>query len=165
MCIIFDRLNFMNKNISKNKRINLNYVILSKYTAGLALQGWEARSIRVNNPDLSSSFIKIKNNELYANFRIDPAKTIARISVSLKERDKKLLLHKREINRLSGILSANPRYTLVPDNLYWKGNLAKITVCLVKPRKFKDTKKYIKERDLKKSINKNLKQFQWKEKI
>lgn len=129
-----------------NKKALHNYHILERIEAGIALTGSEAKSIRQGRIDLSESYVRVMNGEIYlinAN--------IARYAQTSQSnydptRSRKLLMHKHQIQTLMGKTSGS-NITLVPVALYEKSNRFKVEVGLAKSKKEFDKRKAIKERD------------------
>ena len=126
-----------------NRRARHKYSILEKVEVGIMLSGAEIKSIRAGRVDLSESFARIKDGEVYlVNAFINPWMGSQKFSDSRRER--KLLLHKKQILNWQGKI-AGGKLTLVPIAIYIKGNLAKVDLALAKSRA-----KYDKRADLKK---------------
>lgn len=125
------------KIIAQNKKAYHDYFIVEKYEAGLALFGTEIKSLRAGNVNLKDSFCRIYNGELYAlGVHISPYE---KGNVFNKDplREKKLLMHKKEIMRLQGHV-AKEGYSLIPLSLYFSGSYVKVEVGLCKGKKLYD---------------------------
>lgn len=126
-----------------NRRARQKYQILEKVEAGIVLTGAEIKSIRAGRVDLSESFARIRDEEvILVNAFMNPWMGSQKYADSRRER--KLLLHKRQILNLLGKISAG-KMTLVPVSIYIKGNLAKVELALAKSKA-----KYDKRADLRK---------------
>lgn len=135
------------KTICTNKKAFHDYHIEDKYEAGIVLTGTEVKSLREGKANLKDSYAKIKNGEVYLiNAHISPY-SCGNIYNHEPKRDRKLLLHKREINRLIG--KVNERgYTIVPLALYFnKRNIAKVELGIAKGKTLYDKRESIKRRD------------------
>lgn len=115
----------MNKIIAKNPTARHNYTIEDTLETGIVLSGTEIKSIRNGKVNLKDSYASIKNGELYIyNLHISPYE-FGNIYNKDPLRDRKLLVNKREINRLFGLIKQKG-YSLVPISLYFKGNFVKV---------------------------------------
>ena len=147
--------------IANNKKAFHEYFIEDTIEAGIVLVGSEVKSVRDGGMSLSESFVNIKNNEVFLkNAYIKPfEKTSAFIPDS--HRDRKLLLNKREIAKLSRAIKEKG-YTIVPIKVYFKNNKVKVQIGLAKGKKLYDKKETLKERSLDKEIKqatKNIRTF------
>lgn len=132
------------KVIAQNKKANHDYFIEETYEAGIVLQGTEIKSIRAGRVNLKDSFARVQNGEVFLhNMHISPYEQGNRYNHD-PLRTRKLLLHKREINKLIGY-TKEQGYTLVPLKLYIKNGFAKLLVGIGKGKK-----QYDKREDLKK---------------
>ena len=115
----------MNKIIAKNPIARHNYTITDTIEAGIVLTGTEIKSIRNGKVNLKDSYATIKNSEAFIfSMHISPYEH-GNIFNKDPLRDRKLLLNKREINKLVGLIQSKG-YTLVPISLYFKGNKVKL---------------------------------------
>lgn len=115
----------MGKLIAKNPVARHNYTIEDTIETGIVLSGTEIKSIRNGKVNLKDSYAGIRNGEVYLyHMHISPYEQ-GNIYNKDPLRDRKLLLNKREINKLVGLIKQKG-YTLVPISLYWKGSLAKV---------------------------------------
>ena len=130
-----------------NKKAYFNYFIDSELEAGIVLKGTEIKSVRKGSVNLTDSYVRIKNNEAYIiNMFIDKYDE-GNIFNHDPTRERKLLLHKKEIKRLLELTSRDG-YTLVPVKLYIKNDKAKISIGIAKGKKLYDIRETIKIRDL-----------------
>ncbi len=130
-----------------NKKAYFNYFIDNEIEAGIVLKGTEIKSVRKGSVNLTDSYVRIKNNEAYIiNMFIDKYDE-GNIFNHDPTRERKLLLHKKEIKRLLELTSRDG-YTLVPVKLYIKNDKAKISIGIAKGKKLYDKRETIKKRDL-----------------
>lgn len=133
--------------IATNKRARHDYFIQDKYEAGIALMGWEIKSIRAGKCQLVDTYVLIKNGEAWLlNAHIEPLNTASTHVVANPTRDRKLLLHQKEIAKLFGAVNQEG-YTCVALSMYWKKHLVKVEIGLAKGKKDHDKRASIKERD------------------
>jgi len=145
------------KYILKNKKAFFDYFIEEKYEAGIVLRGTEIKSIREGHCSIADSYGKItKNNEIYLiGFIIQEYKN-AGYAKHDAVRPKKLLLHKREIWKISKkVLQAG--YTLIPLSIYLKNQIVKVELGLAKGKKLYDKRETIKKKDIDRQMEKKLK--------
>ena len=146
------------KIVATNKNANFNYFILETYEAGIVLQGCEVKSIRQNGMTLNESFIIIKNNEVFLkNAFIKPYQTRQGFAPK-PDRDRKLLLNKNEILKLTQKTSQKG-LGLVPIKVYLSHNIFKVEIGLGRGKKLYDKKDTLKERDIKKETLRQIKSF------
>src|SRR5690554_2942533 len=133
--------------IALNKKARHEYFLEDKFEAGLALQGWEIKSIREGKVNLSDSYVIIKDGEAYLlGSQIQPLNSASSHVVCDPERTRKLLLKKRELATLIG-KTEREGYTLVATALYWKKCWVKLEFYLAKGKKSHDKRDTIKDRD------------------
>jgi SsrA-binding protein len=131
----------------QNRKAKFNYFIDKEYECGIVLSGTEIKSIRKGSANFNDSFALIRNNEIYLlNMYIAPYKEGNRFNKE-ETRTRKLLMHKDEIYKLNTKLKQGG-YTLVPLKLYFKNNIAKISIGLARGKKLYDKRETIKKRDL-----------------
>lgn len=146
------------KIIATNKSINFEYFVLDRFEAGIELIGCEVKSIRLGNVSLKESFIFVRNGQMtLKNMHVAPYDKGSFSNVEPR-RDRKLLMHKKEINRLFGKIQEKG-YTLVPDKIYLKGSLVKMEVALCKGKQAFDKKRTIKDRDQKREMEREIKNY------
>jgi SsrA-binding protein len=127
-----------------NKKARFNYIIIETLEAGVVLSGFEVKSIRMGRVDLSDSFARIENNEaVLKNMYIHPFQNPPQGYIPNK--DRKLLLHRKQINSLLGRLQTG--INLIPLSLYTKKSLVKVELGLGASKKKFDKRRAIKERD------------------
>ncbi len=132
-----------------NKKAKFDYFIEEEIEAGIVLVGTEIKSLRKGSADLKDTYVRIKNNEAYIINMYIAKYEEGNIFNHDERRERKLLLHKKEIRKLEE-LSKKDGYTLIPIRAYLKKNLAKISIGVCKGKKNYDKREAIKERDLKK---------------
>lgn len=131
-----------------NRKAKFDYFIESEIEAGIVLTGTEIKSVRKGSADIKDTYVRIKNNEAYIiNMYIDKYEE-GNIFNHEERRERKLLLHKKEISKLEELIKRDG-YTLVPIRIYMKKNLAKLSIGVCKGKKNYDKRETIKERDLK----------------
>lgn len=141
-----------------NKKARSSYDILETFEAGIVLSGPEVKSLRNGGASIKDSYAQIIGSEAYiTNFHIAPYVQASIFNVD-PERKRKLLLHRREITRLSGKIKEKG-LTLVPLSVYLKGNLIKLELGLAKGRKEYRKKEVIKERDIKRDMAREVKSW------
>ena len=133
--------------IAENRKARHDYFIDERIEAGLALQGWEVKSLRDSRANLTESYALLKDGEAWligAHFApLTSASTHVKADPT---RSRKLLLHRREIDRLIGAVERKG-YTLVPLSLYWKNGRAKLALGLARGKKQHDKREAKKDRD------------------
>jgi SsrA-binding protein len=136
-----------NNTIARNKKARHDYELTSKFEAGLALQGWEVKSIRAGKANITDAYVFIKNNEAYVtNISIQPLTQASSHVISEPTRMRKLLLNKREIEELMGGLDRQG-LTIVATAMYWKACWVKLEICLARGKQDHDKRNTIKDRD------------------
>ena len=144
------------KLISKNPTAFHNYSIENKLEVGIVLSGTEIKSIRNGKANLKDSYAIIKNNEVYVvGLHISPYEH-GNIFNKDPLRDRKLLLNRREINKLI-VMTKQRGYSLVPLNMYFKGSLVKIELGVGKGKKLYDKREDIAKKDAERRIRQHAK--------
>ena len=136
-----------------NKKSNFNYYIENRIEAGISLEGTEVKSIRKGSADIKDSYIRIKDNEAYIINMYIAKYEEGNIFNHDERRERKLLLHKKEILKLKKEIELDG-ITLIPTKIYLKKNKVKVEIGIAKGKKNYDKRESIKERDLKR-INNN----------
>ena len=145
------------KIIAVNKSASFEYFIEEKYEAGIVLQGNEIKSIREGNVNMNDSFCFVRGNDVSVkNMHIAFYDKSDSFSTKDTRRDRKLLLHKSEIAKIAGKINRQG-YTLVPLKMYFKDALIKMEIALCRGKHTFDKKKSIAERDLKRSVDRDIK--------
>ncbi len=133
--------------IAVNRKVRHDFFIEETFEAGISLEGWEVKSLRDGKLQLNESYVHIRNGEAYlANALISPLKTASTHIVPESQRDRKLLLHRRELDKLIGAVERKG-YTLVPLTMYWIKGMAKLKIALAKGKQLHDKRATEKERD------------------
>ena len=147
------------KIITENREAKFEYFVEDVYEAGIHLDGGEVKSIRAGNVNLKDSYCSIYDGELLLkNMHVAVYDKAGAYNVKDSRRERRLLLHKSEINRLIGKVTQKG-FTLVPLKLYFKGSLIKVEVGLCKGKHTYDKKQAVKERDIKREIARDLKGY------
>lgn len=133
--------------IALNKRARHEYFIEENHEAGLALQGWEVKSLRAGKAQITEGYVLVKNGEAWlVGAHISPLVTTSTHVVADPTRTRKLLLHRRELDRLVGAVERKG-HTIVPLKLYWKDGRAKLEIGLAKGKQAHDKRATAKDRD------------------
>lgn len=139
-----------------NRKARHDYFIDEEYECGLVLKGTEIKAIRNGSCNIADSYAIIKKNEVYVlNMFIGVYKE-GNIFNHEETRTRKLLMHKKEILKLENKLKVSG-YTLIPLKVYFVKNRAKLLIGLCRGKKNFDKRETIKERDIKRQIDKNMK--------
>jgi len=131
-----------------NRKAKFDYFIESEIESGIVLKGTEIKSLRKGSADLKDTYVRIKNNEAYIINMYIAKYEEGNIFNHDERRERKLLLHKKEIKKLKELCDKDG-YTLIPIRAYLKKNLAKVSIGVCKGKKNYDKRESIKERDLK----------------
>jgi SsrA-binding protein len=130
-----------------NRKARFDYFIEDRYEAGLALEGWEVKSLRAGKVQIQDSYILLKNGEAYLfGALINPLPTASTHIHPDPQRNRKLLLHRHQLHKLIGAVERKG-YTLIPTAMYWKGGKAKLEIALAHGKKAHDKRETEKERD------------------
>ena len=145
------------KIIAENRKARHDYLIVDQYEAGLVLTGTEVQSLRLGRVNLKDSYARVKDGEVFLyQVHISPY-PFAYYNNHEPLRVRKLLLHKREIERLYA--KANEQgHTLVPLKIYFKAGKAKITLALAKGKRAYDKRQSIRDREQKRELDRVRKQ-------
>ena len=144
------------KTVCENRKARHDYFIHETYEAGIALQGTEVKSLRAGRANLKDSYASIQNGEIFVeNLHISPYDQ-GNIFNHDPDRPKKLLLHKREINKLYALVKQDG-YALVPLSVYFKDARVKIEVGVCKGKKNYDTREDAARRDAKREMDRAMK--------
>ncbi len=145
----------MNKLIAKNPNARHNYTIDDTLEAGIVLTGTEIKSVRNGKVNLKDAYASIKNNEVYIyQLHISPYEQ-GNIFNKDPLRERKLLLNKKEIYRLIGLIKQKG-YTLVPISLYFKNSFVKVELGIAKGKKLYDKRDEIAKKDAERYIQRHL---------
>lgn len=141
--------------IALNKRARHYYDIVDTIEAGIVLTGSEVKSLRQGQVSLSDAYAEIRGGEVYlVNMHIAPYLHAGVLNHEPK-RDRKLLLHKQEIKRLTGKVSQKG-YTLIPLSLYFKKGFVKVELALAKGKSARDRREEIRKRDEKRILEREM---------
>lgn len=133
--------------IALNKKARFEYHIEETFEAGLALAGWEVKSLRAGKAQLTDTYILVKNGEAWLlGSHFMPLNTTSTHVLADPTRTRKLLLHRKEIAKIFS-RTQDKGHTCVPLKLYWKKNLVKCELALVTGKKQHDKRATEKERD------------------
>ncbi len=134
------------KIICKNRKARFNFEIEDTMEAGISLQGSEVKSLRNGKANLSDAYAKVRNGEVFlVDAHISPYEQANRENHN-PLRDRKLLLHKRQIRKLTGKVTERG-YSLIPLKLYFKNGKVKVDLALAKGKKSFDKREAIKKKD------------------
>ena len=133
--------------IAQNRKVRHDYFIEEKFEAGLALQGWEVKSLRGGSVNLTDTYVFVKDNEAWLiGTNIMPLNTDSTHYVTEPTRTRQLLLNARELKRIEDAIKQKGR-TCVCTTLYWKGHLVKCEIALAKGKVAYDKRMDSKEKD------------------
>ena len=146
-----------NKTIAQNKKAYHDYFVLETYEAGIELFGTEVKSVRQGRVSMKDSYADVKEGEIFVHgLHISPYEK-GNIFNKDPLRDKKLLLHKREIMKLFGQVMKEG-CTLIPLSLYWKGSHVKVSLGLCKGKKLYDKRAVEAKKSAEREIDRRLKE-------
>lgn len=135
------------KDIATNRKASHDYSIEERYEAGLVLLGWEIKSLRAGKAQIAESYVLIKKGEAWLiGAHFSPLLSASTHVQADPTRTRKLLLHRRQIDTLVGLIERKG-YTLIPLNLYWKQGHIKIAIGLAKGKKQYDKRSAEKDQD------------------
>lgn len=145
------------KTIAKNKKAYHDYFVTESMEAGIELCGTEVKSLRAGRVNLKDTWCSVNNGELFINaMHISPYEQ-GNIFNRDPMRVRKLLMHKKEIMRLFGLVKQDG-YSIIPLSIYFKGSLVKVQVGLCKGKKLYDKRADIAAKDAKRNIERHLKE-------
>jgi SsrA-binding protein len=143
--------------IAVNKKARFDYFIEERFEAGLALKGWEVKSLRAGKAQITESYVIVRDGEIWLlGANITPLNSASSHVNTDPTRTRKLLLHRKEIDRLAGLVDRKG-YTLVPLELYWRRGRTKLAVGLAKGKKQYDKRATEKDRDWKRDKARTMK--------
>ncbi len=146
------------KIIAQNKKAWHDYFVDEKYEAGIALFGTEVKSVRMGQVNLKDSYCSVKDGELFVlGMHISPYEK-GNIFNREPRRERKLLMHKREIMKINGMLTQKG-YTLVPLSLYFSGKNVKVELGLCRGKKLYDKRDSIAAKEVNREIDRKMKEF------
>jgi len=130
-----------------NKRARFDYSLEDEFEAGLVLTGWEVKSLRAGKVNISDAHVILKQQEAWLlAAQIQPLPTASLHTIPDSLRTRKLLLSRRELARLIGLVERQG-YTIIPLSLYWKKNKIKMKIALAKGKKTHDKRETTKARE------------------
>jgi SsrA-binding protein len=133
--------------IALNRKSRFDYTLEDRFEAGLALEGWEVKSLRAGKVQIRDAYVTLKDGEAFLfGAVIDPLLSASTHVVPEAQRTRKLLLHRHELARLIGAVERKG-YTLVATAMYWKAGRAKLEIALAKGKKSHDNREADPERD------------------
>lgn len=145
------------KSIAKNKKAGHDYFIDDSYEAGIELFGTEVKSIRAGQVNLKDSWCDIKNGEIFVNgMHISPYEK-GNIFNRDPDRSRRLLMHRREINKLSGLVQQQG-IALIPLEMYFSGSRVKVKIGLCRGKKLYDKRDDMAKRAAQRDIERSLKE-------
>ncbi len=140
------------KMITTNRKASFSYHLLERFEAGIQLTGSEVKSLRTASANISEAYAVMKKGELWLiNANISPYEPANYLNHKPK-RDRKLLLHKRELTKIDQKLKEHG-LTIVPTRLYFKAGRAKCEIALAKGKKSYDKRESIKKRDMDRELS------------
>ena len=141
--------------VATNRQASFRYHLLERWECGIALQGSEVKALREGSAQVKDSYATVQDGEVWLhNMHIAPYGPAARENHD-PERPRKLLLHRREIERLIG-KTKEKGLTLVPTRLYFKGPVAKIEIALARGKDVGDKRRALRDRDQRREIDRAL---------
>jgi SsrA-binding protein len=133
--------------IALNKKAKFDYELSDRFEAGIVLLGWEVKSLRASKIQLTDCYVIFKDGEAWLfGAQISPLQTVSTHYVADPTRTRKLLLNRRELNRLQEA-AEQKGYTVVATAIYWKEHLVKCEIALAKGKQEHDKRETEKERD------------------
>ena len=137
----------VDKTIALNKRARHEYHLEERFEAGLVLQGWEVKAIRAGRGNMTDAYAYVKDGEIFLiGAQITPLIQASTHTIPEDRRQRKLLLHRSEIDKLIGRVERDG-YTLVPTAMYWSKNRIKLEIALAKGKQAHDKRDAAKDRD------------------
>lgn len=142
--------------ITTNRKAYFNYSIIESFDVGIKLVGNEVKSIRLNNVVIVDSFVYLKNGEVFIkNMKVSKYKNSHMMDKHDENRDKKLLLHRREINKIEKLIQG-VGVTIIPLEIFLSNNKIKVTIGVCKGKKLWNKKEDIKKRDIERDSKREL---------
>ena len=143
--------------VATNRRARHRFEILERFEAGVALKGSEVKSLRDGKAQLNEAYAVIEEGEMMLRGAHIPPYLPASTQNHEPDRPRKLLMHRREIERLIG-KTAEKGLTLVPTRIYFKGSRAKVELALAKGKEGRDRRREIRDRDVRREVERDYKQ-------
>lgn len=133
--------------IALNRKARFSYEILETFESGVALQGWEVKSIREGKVQIAEAYVLLKKSELWLfNCIINPLLSASTHVIPEASGSRKLLMHRKEINNLLGKVEQKG-FTLVPLKMYWKGHRVKLEIALARGKNLYDKRHALKAQE------------------
>jgi SsrA-binding protein len=130
-----------------NRKARHDFALEDRFEAGIALEGWEVKSLRAGQVQIRDSYVLLKGDEAFLfGALITPLPTASTHIQPDPQRTRKLLLHRHELNRLIGAVERKG-YTLIPTAMYWKSGRAKVEIALAKGKQAHDRREDERQRD------------------
>lgn len=143
--------------ILENKKAFFDYEVLERFVAGMVLEGWEVKSIRAHSANLKSSWVDIRHGEAFlGNFKVAPWKYSS--LEQLKDRERKLLLSKKEINKIERQLNERG-VSVIPLKIFEKKGRLKCEIAIAKGRKKYEKRQVLKNRSMEKEARKIMRNY------
>ena len=143
--------------VATNRRASFRFELLDRLECGVVLTGTEVKSLREGKAQIKDGYALVRDGELWLlNVHIPPYQPASRNNHE-PERERKLLVHRRELERLTG-KTAERGLTIVPTRIYFKGPHAKVEVALAKGKDFHDKRDSIRERETKREMQRELRE-------
>lgn len=137
-----------------NRRARHEYLVLETYEAGIALKGTEVKSLRAGSANLQDGYALVRKGEIWlVGLHISPFEK-GNINNHDPRRDRKLLLHRKEIRKLAGKIQEKG-LALIPLKIYFKKNIAKVEIGLCRGKKSYDKRETIRKRDVERQIQRD----------
>ncbi len=139
--------NAKSNTIALNKRARFEYFIEERLESGLSLEGWEVKALRDGRVQFGDSYVLLKDDEAWLfGCLINPLPTVSRHITADPTRTRKLLLHRKQIDRLKGAVDRKG-YSVIPTAMYWSHGRVKVEIGMAKGKKQHDKRKIEKDRD------------------
>ncbi len=135
------------KTIAVNKRARFEFHIDERIEAGIALEGWEVKSLRAGKAQFADSYVLLKDNEAFLfGCHMEPLPTVSEHDKADPTRTRKLLMHRQEIDRLVGLVERKG-FALIPTAMYFSRGRVKVEIGVARGKRQHDKRKAIKDRD------------------
>lgn len=139
--------NTPSQTIARNRRARFNYSLEKTFKAGVALEGWELKSIRAGKVQLVDTYVIVRDAEAYlVGARINPLPSTSTHSIAEPDRTRKLLLNRREIREIASALLIKGK-SCVATSMYWQNQYVKCEIAIATGKRNYDKRKTIQERD------------------
>jgi len=143
--------------VATNRRARHKFQLLDRYEAGIVLQGSEVKALREGKASINEAYAVIERGELWLRGAHIPPYLPAARENHEPDRTRKLLMHRREIERLIG-KTAERGLTLIPTRIYFKGPRAKVEIALAKGKEARDRRREIRDRDVRREVERDYSQ-------